>query len=194
MSAIKSVCVYCGSSGRVDELHKEAARELGRALGERGVELVYGGGRVGLMGIVADGALAAGGRVVGVIPEHLKEMEVDHPGLSEMIVVPDMHTRKRTMVDRSDGFVVLPGGLGTLDETFEILTWRQLGLHDKPVVIRDVGGFWDPLVALVDHMIDKGFVRAENRSLFAVARDTDAVFAALNAAPAPRVPVHSKWL
>lgn len=194
MSVIKSVCVYCGSSGRASDVHKAAARDLGRALAERGIETVYGGGRVGLMGIVADAALEAGGRVLGVIPEHLKAMEVDHPGLSELAVVPDMHSRKRMMVDRSDAFVALPGGLGTLDETFEILTWKQLGLHDKPVVIRDVEGFWRPLIALVDHMVDTGFVRAENRGLFSVAHDTEAVFEALNAAPRPRVSVQSKWL
>lgn len=194
MSAINSVCVYCGSASKVDDAHKEAARELGRSLAERGLELVYGGGRLGLMGIVADAALEARGRVLGVIPEHLKAYELEHTGLTELIVVPDMHTRKRTMVDRSDAFVVLPGGLGTLDEAFEVMSWKQLGLHDKPIVVRDVNGFWNPLVGLVDHMIGDGFVRPEHRSLFAVAADTDAVFDALNSAPPPKVSVQSKWL
>jgi len=194
MSAIKSVCVYCGSASRVDDVHKEAARELGRALAERDLELVYGGGRLGLMGIVADAALEAGGRVLGVIPEHLKAYELEHTGLTELLVVPDMHTRKRAMVDRSDAFVVLPGGLGTLDEAFEVMSWKQLGLHDKPIVVRDVNGFWTPLIGLVDHMIGAGFVRPEHRSLFATATDTDAVFDALNSAPPPKISVQSKWL
>lgn len=194
MPAVKSVCVYCGSSGRVEEVHKEAARDLGRALAERGIDLVYGGGRLGLMGIVADAVLEAGGRVLGVIPEHLKAYELEHSGLTELIVVPDMHVRKRTMVDRSDAFVVLPGGIGTLDEAFEVMSWKQLGLHDKPIVLRDVNGFWGPLVDLVDHMIGAGFVRPEHRSLFSVATETGAVFDALNSAPPPKIPVHAKWL
>ena len=130
---------------RVSDTYKDAAHQLGTLLGQNGHQLVYGGGRVGLMGIVADATLAAGGPVVGIIPEHIQVLEVEHTGLTELLVVDSMHTRKRMMVDRSDAFVVLPGGLGTLDETFEILTWKQLRLHDKPIVVANIDGYWDPL-------------------------------------------------
>ena len=145
MKDVFSVCVYCGSSSRVSDTYKDAAHQLGTLLGENGHQLVYGGGRVGLMGIVADATLAAGGSVVGIIPEHIQVLEVEHTGLTELLVVDSMHTRKRMMVDRSDAFVVLPGGLGTLDETFEILTWKQLRLHDKPIVVANIDGYWDAL-------------------------------------------------
>src|SRR5690242_13485789 len=153
MGDIRRLCVYCGSSGMVDERYRAAASELGTRLAAAGIELVYGGGRVGLMGLLADAALAAGGRVTGVIPRHLHDREVAHAGLSELIVVGSMHERKRRMFDIADGFAALPGGLGTLDETIEIVTWRQLALHDKPVVIVDVAGYWAPLRALVEHAI-----------------------------------------
>lgn len=162
MSSIRSVCVYCGSSDFVADSYKEAARRTGEMLAARGHDIVYGGGRVGLMGIVADAGLAGGTRVVGIIPDHIKRFEVDHTGLSELIVVDSMHTRKRMMVERSDAFIILPGGIGTLDEMFEIITWRQLRLHDKPVIIVNVDGFWDPLVALMGHMTDTGFMRKPN--------------------------------
>lgn len=162
MSHIKSACVYCGSSDHVSEKFKEAARETGRLLGEAGMDVVYGGGRVGLMGVVADAALATGARVIGIIPDHIKKFEVDHLGLTELHVVDSMHTRKRMMVERSDAFVILPGGIGTLDELFEIITWRQLRLHDKAVVIVNIDGFWNPLLALMDHMTETGFMRKPN--------------------------------
>lgn len=194
MSFPKSVCVYCGASGRVADDHKTAAHDLGSGLARRGVQVVYGGGRVGLMGIVADAAIAAGGRVVGIIPEHIQVLEVEHTGLSELLVVDSMHTRKRLMVDRSDAFVVLPGGLGTLDETFEILTWKQLRLHDKPVVVVDVKGYWRPLLATIDHMIAEGFCQPGHRNLFRVVDTVDEVFGALAAAPEPLLPPETKWL
>lgn len=183
-SAPASVCVYCGSSSRVADIHKQAAHALGDGLARRGIRLVYGGGRVGLMGIVADAALAAGGEVVGIIPEHIQSAEVEHTGLTELHVVDSMHTRKRMMVERSDAFVVLPGGLGTLDETFEILTWKQLGLHDKPIVIADVDGYWRPLLGLIDHMIAEGFARDTVQGFYRVADQIDDVFAALESEPA----------
>ncbi len=194
MSDVTSLCVYCGSSSRVDEAYKTAARDLGGLVGARGWQLVYGGGRVGLMGIVAESALAAGGRVVGIIPEHIQKLEVEHTGLTELHVVDSMHTRKRMMVERSDAFVVLPGGLGTLDEAFEILTWKQLALHDKPVVIADIGGYWRPLLALMDHMIEAGFCRPANAGLYTVVSRIEDVPEALARAPVPRLPPETKWL
>lgn len=194
MSHIKSACVYCGSSDHVSEKFKEAAHETGRLLGEAGMDIVYGGGRVGLMGIVADAALAAGARVIGIIPDHIKKFEVDHVGLTELHVVDSMHTRKRMMVERSDAFVILPGGIGTLDELFEIITWRQLRLHDKAVVIVNIDGFWNPLLTLMDHMTSTGFMRkpnlpgAEDR-LYHVVDTVEAVLPLLarQAAPAHKV-------
>jgi uncharacterized protein (TIGR00730 family) len=155
---IRSLCVYCGSAGAVDERYRAAASELGDCLGRAGIALVFGGGRIGLMGLAADAALAAGGRVIGVIPEHLREAELAHPGASELIVTANMHERKRVMAERADAFAVLPGGIGTLDEMFEILTWRQLGLHDKPVFVVDIAGYWRPLRALFDHLVAERFV------------------------------------
>ena len=190
----RSVCVYCGSSSRVDPRFKAAAHDLGTALARAGIQVVYGGGRVGLMGIVADAALAAGGRVVGIIPEHIQALEVDHTGLTELHVVDSMHTRTRMMVERSDGFVVLPGGLGTLDELFEILTWKQLRLHDKPIVVVDVDGYWRPMLAMLEDMITAGFVRPEHRALLRVVAGVDAVTAALAGAPEPQVDPRTKWM
>ena len=191
---IRSVCVYCGSSIRVDEIYKAAAAELGTLLAARGIGVVYGGGRVGLMGIVADSALAAGGTVIGIIPEHLQRLEVEHTTLTELVVVDSMHTRKRLMVDRSDGFVILPGGLGTLDETFEILTWKQLRLHQKPVVLLNVGGYWDRFLAMIDDIIDAGFAQPEHRDLFVVVDTVADVVPALNREPQPVTPPELKWM
>jgi uncharacterized protein (TIGR00730 family) len=194
MAEIRSVCVYCGSSNRVDDVHKTAARDLGALIARRGWQLVYGGGRVGLMGLAADAAIAEGGRVVGIIPEHIQALEVEHTGLSELHVVDSMHTRKRMMVERSDAFAVLPGGLGTLDETFEILTWKQLRLHEKPVVLVDVAGYWRPLLRMLDGIIEAGFARPEHRDLFRVVGSVEEVPDALAAAPAPAVAPETKWM
>ncbi len=184
---LASVCVFCGSSDRGPRAHREAAARLGRLLADAGVELVFGGGRVGLMGILADAALSAGGRVVGVIPEHLLKAEVGHGKVSELIVTRDMHERKETMFARANGFAVLPGGPGTLDEAFEILTWRQLGLHDKPVVIVDLDGYWRPLVDLVDNVIRRRYARASFRKFFTVVKRVDDVLPTLARAPRPRL-------
>lgn len=159
MGQIRRLCVYCGSAVGNDERHRAAARELGGLLAAAGIELVYGGGRIGLMGVVADAVLAGGGRVTGVIPRRLSDFEIAHHGASELIVVSSMHERKRVMAERADAFAALPGGIGTLDETFEIVTWRQLGLHDKPVFLVDVAGYWQPLVALLDHLVASRFAR-----------------------------------
>ncbi|MGC2415005.1 MAG: TIGR00730 family Rossman fold protein [Stellaceae bacterium] len=157
MQRVTRLCVYCGSSLGGDDRYRAAARELGDALAKAGIELVFGGGRIGLMGVLADAVLAAGGRVVGIIPDRLRSAELAHPGISELVIVPSMHERKRLMAERADAFAVLPGGIGTLDETFEILTWRQLGLHDKPVFLVDVAGYWQPLRNLLDHLATHGF-------------------------------------
>lgn len=183
MSKVRSVCVYCGSSGQVSEEYKKAAHDLGTLIGNAGLRLVYGGGRVGLMGITADAALAAGGEVVGIIPDHIQVREVDHGGLTELHVVDSMHTRKRMMVEKSDAFVVMPGGLGTLDEAFEIITWRQLGLHDKPVVIANIDGYWDPLRDLLTHIRTTGFGRGEIESYFTFVDSVHAILPALRRAP-----------
>ena len=186
MSAISSLCVYCGSSKGGSSAYGEAAARLGSALAERGIRLVYGGGRVGLMGIVADAVLKGGGDVIGVIPGHLHDREVGHDELSELIVVDTMHERKAKMSVLADAFAVLPGGLGTLDETFEIVTWRQLQLHDKPIVVVDIDGYWAPLETLVASMVQGGFVRPAHAGHFTVVRSVEALFEALAEMPAPR--------
>jgi uncharacterized protein (TIGR00730 family) len=185
MTIPRSLCVYCGSSTGAAPAYRQAAAAIGHLLGENRIDVIYGGGRVGLMGVVADAALAAGGRVVGVIPRHIVEMEVAHEKLSELHVVATMHQRKKMMVDRAEAFLVLPGGLGTLDETFEILTWKQLGLHDRPVVLLNVEGYWDPILAFIDHAVAQGFIRERHARLFQVVDQVDAVIPLL-AASAPR--------
>jgi uncharacterized protein (TIGR00730 family) len=168
MPDIKTVAVFCGSRIGRPGAFRAAAAELGRGIAEAGLGLVYGGGRIGLMGALADAALAAGGEVTGVIPEFLTRLEVAHDGVSELIVTDSMHTRKRRMFELADAFVTLPGGLGTLDETVEILTWRQLGLHDKPILLCDVQGSSEPLVAAIEAAIGWGFAAAESRRLYEV--------------------------
>jgi uncharacterized protein (TIGR00730 family) len=193
-SPIQSICVYCGSSGRVADFYKDAALAVGTAIGKAGRNLVYGGGRVGLMGLVADATLEAGGKVIGIIPEHIKKREVDHPGLTELHVVHSMHERKQMMVDRSDAFVVLPGGLGTLDEFFEIMTWRQLGLHDKPIVLVNIGEYWTSVLHLIDVMVKEGFVREEDRAFLQVIDSVDDVLSALDMAPVAHIDPQTKWI
>ncbi|MGL4551767.1 MAG: TIGR00730 family Rossman fold protein [Gemmataceae bacterium] len=186
-----SVCVFCGSSPGHDPAYAEAARRLGGAIAGRGLTLVYGAGDVGLMGVVADAALAAGGRVVGYIPRSLVDREVAHRGLTELHVVETMHQRKALMADRSDAFVALPGGFGTLDELFEILTWAQLGIHAKPVGLADVGGFFGPLLGWLDRAVADGFLRARHRGLLHVRADAvELLDAVLSAPPAAAV---EKW-
>lgn len=156
---IRSVCVYCGSASGSRPVYVEAAQALGRTLAESGLTLVYGGGHVGLMGRVADAALAAGGEVIGVIPELLMSKEVGHTGLTRLEVVPDMHRRKQRMADLCDAFIAMPGGAGTLEELFEVYTWAQLGYHRKPIGLLNVEGFYDPLLALLHHTAREGFLR-----------------------------------
>ena len=160
---MRSICVYCGSNPGSNPVYAERASALGTRLAQHGTAVVYGGGNVGLMGVVADAALAAGGEVIGVIPEQLVGWEVAHTGLTRLEVVANMHVRKARMFDLSDGFVALPGGFGTLDEMFEMLTWRQLGIGDKPCAFLDVAGFFEPLVAMMDRMVDERFLHADQR-------------------------------
>jgi uncharacterized protein (TIGR00730 family) len=183
--AIRSLCVYCGSSGAVATPYRDAASELGARLAAAGIEVVFGGGRVGLMGLLADAALAQGGRVTGIIPARLRDAELAHAGVSELVVVATMHDRKRLMAERADAFAILPGGIGTLDETFEILSWRQLGLHHKPIFLVDVAGYWAPLSAVLDHIVAQGFARLETRRLIRVVQSVAVLMSALAATPAP---------
>jgi uncharacterized protein (TIGR00730 family) len=174
-----SLCVFCGSRTGVRAVHAQAAAELGRLAASRGITLVTGGGHVGLMGVVADAALAAGGRVHGVIPEGLKARELAHQGLTALDVTDSMHARKARMHALSDAFVALPGGFGTLDELFEALTWSQLGLHRKPVGLLDVDGFWQPLLAMVRAQVDGGFVSPEHAAMLVPAAAPAALLDAL---------------
>lgn len=188
MSVIRSVCVYCGSSLGESQIYTAQAQILGRLLAENGIRIIYGGGRIGLMGVVAEAALAAGGEVVGIIPHHLHDWEVGHTGLTELHVVDSMHTRKRMMVEMSDAFIALPGGLGTLDEFFEVVTWRQLRLHDKPVIVLNVEDYWHPLLALIEAVIERGFARRTATSLFTIVDSAEALIPVLRAEPAPEHP------
>ena len=188
MASIASVCVYCGSSLGANPRHAEAARQLGAELAGHGIRLVYGGGRIGLMGQVADAVLAGGGQVIGVIPEHLQVLEKGHHGVTELRVVASMHERKNLMFELSDAFVILPGGFGTLDEAFEMLTWRQLQLHDKPILFLNIDDYWTPFAKLVDQVIGEGFARESSRRLFAIASAVKDVIPTLLRLPAPAIP------
>lgn len=168
---INALCVYCGSSSGHDPAHAAAARSLGRQMAEREIVLVYGGGHVGLMGIIADAVLEAGGKVTGVIPAALMDSEVGHDRLTRLLVVKDMHERKALMAEHADGFIALPGGIGTLEELFEVWTWLQLGYHEKPVGLLNVQGFYDQLLGFLDTQRDAGFLRHEHRSLLIAGSD-----------------------
>ncbi len=184
MSHIQSVAVFCGASLGVSPAFCAAAEDLGRGIARAGWRLVYGGGQMGLMGVVANAALAAGATVVGVIPEFLQRQEVAHVGISELVITDSMHSRKTGIFARADAFVTLPGGLGTLDETVEIITWRQLRLHDKPILVCDVLGSAAPLVAAIETAVALGFARPEVRHLFEVHEGVASVLARLAALPA----------
>lgn len=165
MSPIKSLCVYCGASAGNSVLYADAARLMGKALVEHDIALVYGGGQIGLMGAIADEVIRLGGKATGVIPRALLGKEVGHPGLTRLHVVKDMHERKAMMTALSDGFIAMPGGMGTMEELFEMLTWSQLGFHDKPIGLLNVLGFYDGLIGFVDHMVTQGFLRPHHRQL-----------------------------
>ena len=177
---MNSICVFCGSNFGNDPAYREAARSLGATLAAKGISLVYGGGNVGLMGVVADAALEAGGEVVGVIPEALVEREIAHERLTKLHVVSSMHERKALMSDLSDGFIALPGGSGTLEEFFEVLTWAQLGEHRKPCGLLNVAGYYDPLLTVFDHMVEKGFLAEKHRSIVQVRQTPEDMLDALH--------------
>ena len=182
MPSIRALCVYCGSSGAVAPAYREAASALGASLANAGIEIVFGGGRVGLMGLLADAALANGGRVTGIIPARLRDAELAHPSVSELVIVASMHERKQRMAERADAFAVLPGGIGTLDETFEILSWKQLGLHDKPIFLVDIDGYWARLRGLLEDIVERGFAAPRTRDLLQVAPTIASLMTALAAA------------
>ncbi len=188
---MKRICAFCGSSPGRRPAYRDVARRLGTLLAARGVGLVYGGGRVGLMGAIADAALDAGGEVIGVIPERLATRELAHTGLTRLDVVASMHERKARMAELADAFVALPGGLGTLEETAEILTWSQLGLHAKACGLLDVEGYWRSLVGLLDHAVDERFLSPEHRAMLVVEREPEALLERLEAWRPPATP---KWL
>lgn len=188
---VKSMCVFCGASVGNDPAFAEASHELGAMMAERGIRLIFGGGHVGMMGLVADAVLGAGGEAVGVIPEHLVEREVGHDRLTALHVVDTMHSRKQKMFELSDAFAVLPGGIGTLDETFEILTWRQLGLHDKPIVLLSVAGYWRPFEEQVGAIVKAEFAPTAAAELFAVAASPKELFELLDRTGPPRLPPDS---
>ena len=184
---MRRLCVFCGSSHGSNPLYRDAALELGRHLASERIGLVFGGGSVGLMGVVADAVLAAGGDVIGVIPHALAERELAHGGVSDMRVVPDMHARKALMAQLSDAFIALPGGLGTFEELFEVATWSQLGIHRKPVGVLNVAGYYDPLVQMLDRAVGEGFVSAENRRLMVVAQTPTGLLEKMQVRRPPRL-------
>jgi uncharacterized protein (TIGR00730 family) len=188
---LSSICVFCGSNAGAQPAYVETAEAVGRGLAERGVRLVYGGGKVGMMGAVADAARFAGGEVIGVMPQAIVDREIAHTGLDDLRVVGSMHERKALMAELSDAFIALPGGVGTLEELFEVYTWAQLGIHKKPIGLLDVAGYYRPLVTFLDHSVRERFVRPSTRSLLAVADDLDGLLAALEAW---RPPTEHKWM
>lgn len=188
---MKSIAVYCGSSKGNNPLFIETAQQLGKTLANRNIELIYGAGNVGLMGEIADAALAAGGKVCGIIPQFLKDWEVCHEGLTELIVTENMHQRKQIIVDRSDAFIALPGGFGTLDELFEILTWGQLKLHAKPVGILNIDGYYDHLIAHIQNIADSKFMQAANLALVIVDDDLERLLEKMENFAQPKA---DKWV
>jgi uncharacterized protein (TIGR00730 family) len=188
---MKKISVFCGSSFGTDSIYETKAIELGKALAKRGIQLVYGGANVGLMGAVADGALSEGGKVIGVLPHFLQTKEIAHEGLTELILVESMHERKTKMNEISDGIIALPGGFGTMEELFEMLTWAQLGLHKKPVAILNVDGFYDFLNSFIDVMVGKGFLKSANKEMLLVSDNIDDLLNQMNEYKAPEV---GKWI
>ena len=188
---MNAVCVFCGSHPGNDPAYAEAAQRLGRTLAERDITLVYGGGHVGLMGVIADSALGAGGEVIGVMPRSLVAREIGHTGLTKLHVVSSMHERKALMSELSEGFVALPGGNGTLEEFFEVLTWAQLGEHGKPCGLLNVAGYYDPLLAVFDRMVDRAFLKEEHRGLVLVEEDPSALLECFDNYEPPRT---IKWV
>jgi uncharacterized protein (TIGR00730 family) len=188
---LTSVCVFCGSNAGGDPAYVATAQAVGSGLAQRGIRIVYGGGRVGMMGALADAARAAGGEVVGVMPQQLIDREIGHTGIDDLRVVGSMHERKALMVELADAFIALPGGIGTLEELFEVYTWAQLGIHSKPLGLLDVAGYYEPLAAFLDQAVLERFLRPESRAMLAVAGDLESLLAAFDGwQPSP---VH-KWI
>lgn len=181
-----SICLYCGSSSNTRESHRRAATEFGTLLAKEGIQLVFGGGRVGLMGLAADAALSNGGDVIGVIPDFLVEREVGHAACTELHTTRTMHERKQRMAELSEAFVILPGGLGTLDEAFEIITWKQLNLHEKPVIIANIDGYWDALIHLIEQMNRENYIPSGHESLLRSVSAIDEILPTIQSLPAAR--------
>jgi uncharacterized protein (TIGR00730 family) len=178
---LQTICVFCGSSDDMDSIYLQAAQEMGREIAEHKLSIVFGGGGTGMMGALADGALAAGGRVIGVIPKIFNTPELLHTGLDELHVVESMHTRKAMMADLADAFIALPGGFGTLEELFEMLTWMQIGLHAKPIGVLNIRRYFDPLMNLIQHAQDEGFIYSEHRELVLVSEQPEELISKLEA-------------
>lgn len=191
---IKALCVYCGSSARGSAAHHKAAEELGTLFANNNIRLVYGGACMGMMGMVADATMKSGGKVTGITPQHLKNLESSHAGISELIVVDTMHERKQLMFDKSDGFVIMPGGFGTLDELFEIMTWKQILLHEKPVVVVNIDGYWEPLKALIAHVIKNGYALPAHDKLISFVDKVEDVLDALAKFQIPMPTLAEKWI
>jgi uncharacterized protein (TIGR00730 family) len=188
---MKSITVFCGSSFGSDEIYKEQATLLGQTLAKQNIQLIYGGANVGLMGAVADGALSSGGKVIGVLPHFLQSKEIAHQQLTELVLVETMHERKTKMNDLCDGVIVLPGGYGTLEEFFEMITWAQLGLHKKPIAILNIDGFYDDLINLIKTMVDKGFLKQINRDMLLISDTIDELLEMMRNYEAPTA---GKWI
>ena len=191
MPALSSVCVFCGSNAGVDPAYMQAAVHVGRSLARRGLRLVYGGAHVGMMGALADAAMSAGGDVTGVIPRQIVDLEVGHTGVGDLRIVDSMHERKALMAELADAFVALPGGIGTLEELFEVFTWAHLGIHQKPLGLLDVAGFYGPLEAMLDHVVEQGFLRPRTRALLVSDDSLDGLLARFADWEPPR---GAKWI
>jgi uncharacterized protein (TIGR00730 family) len=192
-TGLNSVSVYCSSSNKVDPKFKNVAFNFGEILARENIRLVYGGGQMGMMGTLANGCMQAGGKVVGIITDHLHKYEIGHEGVEELIVAPDMQARKSMMFERSDGVVVLPGGFGTLEETFEVLTWKQIALHDKPIVVVNTDGFWNPLKGLVDHIIKNRFASPQDAELVYFVDFIEEVIPLMRTMPRLKIDPLVKW-
>lgn len=188
---MNKISVFCGSSFGTDKIFEIKAKQLGEKLAEESIELIYGGANVGLMGAVADGVLSKGGKVTGVLPSFLKSKEIAHEGITELIIVNTMHERKSKMSELCDGVIALPGGFGTLEEFFEMLTWSQLGIHEKPIGILNINGFYDDLISLLNKMVEKGFLKEPNRKMILISENIDDLLKKMKNYDAPKI---SKWI
>ena len=192
MRVISSLCVYCGSS-KPQPRHQEQAEALAEILVANGIDMVYGGAWAGLMGFTADAVLSRGGQVIGIIPEYLDKYEIGHTGVTKLHIVANMHVRKMMMFDSSDAFLVFPGGYGTMDEMFEMLTWRQLAMHDKPIIIVNIDGYWDPLIALLDHIVVQGYAKPATKDLLHIIPDVSQMMGVLKDLPPPDPNPRKAW-